>query len=67
MQRFLRQVFAIFVFAIFLLIICKLLNAVGFTPYLFLKAERDTALRILTCGFTGGKFLKPTAGVGVVW
>jgi hypothetical protein len=36
--RFLRQVFAIL-----LLILCKLLNAVGLTPYLFLKAERDTA------------------------
>lgn len=38
MQRFLRLVFAIS-----LLSICKLLNAVGFYPYLFLKAERDTA------------------------
>lgn len=38
MQRFLRQVFAIFLLSIY-----KLLNAVGFTPYLFLEAERDTA------------------------
>ena len=53
MQRFLRLVFAIS-----LLSICKLLNAVGFYPYLFLKTERDTALSILTCGFTGGLIFK---------